>query len=121
MTQKSEVVLRKTPLFASLTEQEMHALATRVSKKHFQQGELLFGEGDSCTGLFLVATGKIRIFKLSPAGNLCCRERCQSFIPGAREVACERRFEIRFGVNRCGNGSRGSRGPARLIRGSATR
>jgi CRP/FNR family transcriptional regulator len=69
MMEKVEMVLRKTPLFASLTEQEMHALALRVSKKHFQKGEQLFGEGDSCTGLFLVATGKVRIFKLSPAGR----------------------------------------------------
>jgi CRP/FNR family transcriptional regulator len=69
MTKKVAMVLRKAPLFASLTEQEMHALATRVSKKHFQQGELLFGEGDSCTGLFVVTTGKVRLFKLSPAGR----------------------------------------------------
>ena len=69
MTENAEIVLRKTPLFASLTEQEMHALVARVSKKHFQRGELLFGEGDSCKGLFLVASGKIRIFKLSAAGR----------------------------------------------------
>jgi CRP/FNR family transcriptional regulator len=69
MTENVEMVLRKTPLFVSLTEQEMHALAMRVSKKHFQKDELLFGEGDLCTGLFLVASGKIRIFKLSPAGR----------------------------------------------------
>jgi CRP/FNR family transcriptional regulator, cyclic AMP receptor protein len=69
MTENVEMVLRKTPLFASLTEQEMHALATRVSAMHFQRGQLLFSEGDSCTGLFLVASGKIRIFKLSPAGR----------------------------------------------------
>lgn len=69
MTEDVEIVLRKTPLFASLTEKEMHALAARVSKRHFQRGELLFGEGDPCTGLFVVASGKIRIFKLSPAGR----------------------------------------------------
>ncbi|HVA94000.1 MAG TPA: Crp/Fnr family transcriptional regulator [Candidatus Dormibacteraeota bacterium] len=69
MIENVEMVLRKTPLFANLTEQEMHALAPRVSKKLFQRGELLFGEGDACTGLFLVAKGKIRIFKLSPAGR----------------------------------------------------
>jgi len=69
MTENAEMVLRKTPLFASLTEQEMHALAARVNKKHFQQGELPFSEGDSCAGLFLVASGQIRIFKLSPAGR----------------------------------------------------
>ena len=69
MTQNVEVVLRKTPLFASLTEQEIRALATRVVKRRFPRGELLFAEGDPCTGLFLVASGKIRIFKLSAAGR----------------------------------------------------
>ena len=69
MAEDVEMVLRKTPLFASLTEAEMRALAARVSKRHFQRGELLFGEGDPCTGLFLVASGKIRIFKLSAAGR----------------------------------------------------
>jgi CRP/FNR family transcriptional regulator len=69
MTENVKLVLRKTPLFAGLTEQEMQSLAARVNKKHFQRGELLFSEGDSCTGLFLVASGQIRIFKLSPAGR----------------------------------------------------
>ena len=72
MAEDVEMVLRKTSLFASLTEAEMRALAARVSKRHFQRGELLFGEGDPCTGLFLVASGKIRIFKLRPrAANKC--------------------------------------------------
>jgi CRP-like cAMP-binding protein len=64
-----EKVLRKTPLFANLTQKEMDALAARVSTRHFGKGEQLFGEGDACTGLFLVASGKIRIFKLSAAGR----------------------------------------------------
>jgi CRP/FNR family transcriptional regulator, cyclic AMP receptor protein len=69
MSQNTEAILRKTPLFATLTETEMAALASRVTKRHFQRGELLFGEGDPCTGLFLVASGKIRVFKLSSAGR----------------------------------------------------
>jgi CRP/FNR family transcriptional regulator, cyclic AMP receptor protein len=64
-----EKILRKTPLFASLTAEEMEALAGRVSNRHFERGALLFSEGDSCTGLFLVASGKIRIFKLSAEGR----------------------------------------------------
>src|SRR5690348_6603136 len=64
-----EGVLRRTPLFASLTEKELQALAARTTRRRFQRGELLFGEGDPCTGLFLVASGKIRIFKLSPSGR----------------------------------------------------
>jgi len=64
-----ETVLRRTPLFAALAEHEMRALAARATMKHFRRGELLFGEGDACAGLFLVASGKIRIFKLSSSGR----------------------------------------------------
>jgi CRP/FNR family cyclic AMP-dependent transcriptional regulator len=69
MKDSVETVLRKTALFASLTEIEIQGLAGRASRKNLQRGELLFAEGDSCKGLFLVASGKIRIFKLSSAGR----------------------------------------------------
>jgi CRP-like cAMP-binding protein len=58
MNEGTEAVLRKTPLFASLTEKELQALALRTTRKQFQRGELLFGEGDPCTGLFLVGFRK---------------------------------------------------------------
>jgi CRP/FNR family transcriptional regulator len=64
-----EKILRKTPLFASLTDKEMEALAGRVSNRRFERGALLFSEGEPCGGLFLVASGKIRLFKLSTAGR----------------------------------------------------
>ena len=69
MNEIVKTILRKTPLFASLTEKEIEALAGRVSNRHFQQAALLFNEGDPCKGLFLVASGKVRIFKLSPTGR----------------------------------------------------
>lgn len=69
MKDSVETILRKTPLFASLTEDEIQALSSRTSTKRLQRGELLFGEGDPCKGLYLVASGKIRIFKVSPAGR----------------------------------------------------
>lgn len=69
MTGKMEKVLRKIPYFADITNQEMRALATRVSKRHLQRNERLFSEGDSCMGLFIVVTGAIRLFNLSPAGR----------------------------------------------------
>jgi CRP/FNR family transcriptional regulator, cyclic AMP receptor protein len=69
MSEKNETVLRKTPLFANLTDVEMRSLAGRVNNRRFERGALLFSEGDPCTGLFLVASGKIRIFKLSSAGR----------------------------------------------------
>ena len=65
----NEAVLRKAQLFARLTESEMRTLCARVSKRHFGRGETLFSEGDQCHGLFVVATGRIRIFKLSSSGR----------------------------------------------------
>ena len=67
--ESNEGILRKTALFAGLSDEEMRALSARVSSRHFGRGELLFQEGDACSGLFLVAAGKIRIFKLSAAGR----------------------------------------------------
>jgi CRP/FNR family transcriptional regulator len=69
MNSSTESILRKTSLFESLTDDETHALAARAMRKRFQKDEQLFAEGDPCTGLYLVAAGKIRIFKLSPSGR----------------------------------------------------
>jgi CRP/FNR family transcriptional regulator len=69
MNGSTETILRKTPLFASLTDGEMQALAARATRKRFQKDEELFAEGDPCSGLYLVAVGKVRIFKLSPSGR----------------------------------------------------
>ena len=69
MSDAVETVLRKTPLFASLTEDETRALQRRVTTKQYDRGEILFSEGDACRGLFIVGRGKIRIFKLSASGR----------------------------------------------------
>ena len=69
MSVSIEAILRKTPLFASLSEPEMQALVTRTTRRRFGRDEQLFAEGDPCTGLYLVVAGKVRIFKLSPTGR----------------------------------------------------
>src|SRR5215468_841995 len=69
MNPSVEQILRQTPLFSGLSDAEMAALAVHVTRQRFDRGELLFNEGDRCEGLYLVANGKIRIFKLSPTGR----------------------------------------------------
>src|SRR6516225_7664896 len=41
----------------------------RIMRKRYLKDEQLFAEGDPCTGLYFVASGKVRIFKLSPSGR----------------------------------------------------
>jgi CRP/FNR family cyclic AMP-dependent transcriptional regulator len=62
-------VLSKLPIFAELTASEMSFLAQRVVPKQFAAGELIFAEGDACTGMYIVERGHIRIFKSSPGGR----------------------------------------------------
>ena len=44
-------------------------LAARTVRKLFSTGELLFSEGEPCNGLYIVARGKVRIFKTSVNGR----------------------------------------------------
>ncbi|MBZ5528392.1 MAG: Crp/Fnr family transcriptional regulator [Acidobacteriia bacterium] len=52
MLAKAEEILRRIPLFAGITEGETRALAARMSAKRY-----------------IVASGKVRIFKMSPSGR----------------------------------------------------
>lgn len=69
MSDDTESILKKTPLFASLTAAEIQGLAARTSRKSIQRDAQLFAEGDPCAGMFLIAKGKVRIYKLSPSGR----------------------------------------------------
>lgn len=61
--------LKATQLFSALDQAELDAFARRAVVRHFAAGEMLFSEGESCAGLFVVAAGRVRIFKTSPSGR----------------------------------------------------
>lgn len=61
--------LKAGSLFATLTDVEMEFLARRVRSRSVSAGELLFSEGDPCAGLFMIASGRVRIFKTSASGR----------------------------------------------------
>ena len=62
-------VLGKAALFSSLSREEIQTLAARTVRKLFSAGELLFSEGEPCSGLQIIARGKVRIFKTSLNGR----------------------------------------------------
>jgi len=62
-------VLKRVPIFSSLSEQELAFLMPRLVQRRFQPGELIFSEGDACAGLYLVQSGNVRIFKSSTGGR----------------------------------------------------
>jgi CRP/FNR family cyclic AMP-dependent transcriptional regulator len=62
-------ILKSTPLFAALDESEIDSLAARCGMRPYPAGEVLFIEGEPCRGLYIVVTGRVRIFKTSPNGR----------------------------------------------------
>jgi CRP/FNR family transcriptional regulator len=61
--------LKDVALFAALNESELNSLAARCGLRSYATGEILFGEGQPCAGLYIVTSGRIRIYKTSPAGR----------------------------------------------------
>ena len=61
--------LAKASLFAGLTEDELSFLTQRAVSRRYKAGEIVFGEGEPCSGLYVDETGHVRIFKSSASGR----------------------------------------------------
>jgi CRP/FNR family cyclic AMP-dependent transcriptional regulator len=61
--------LAKVPIFSGLTENELAFLAQRAVVRHYSSGEVVFSESEPCSGMYVVESGHIRIFKSSSGGR----------------------------------------------------
>ena len=68
-TSKIGQTLAKVPIFSGLTESELAFLTQRTVPRHYSTGEMVFGEGEPCSGLYVVESGNVRIYKSSPNGR----------------------------------------------------
>jgi len=76
-------VLARVPIFSDLSDAELRFLSDRAVTKRYASGDLIFSEGDSCVGLYIVETGDVRIFKTSAGG----REQVLTIEPAGSSVA----------------------------------
>ena len=65
----SLALLKRVAIFSSLSEQEFAFLSSHVLQRKHATGEIIFAEGDPCTGLYVVQAGHVRIFKSSAGGR----------------------------------------------------
>ncbi|HEV2349789.1 MAG TPA: Crp/Fnr family transcriptional regulator [Terriglobia bacterium] len=63
------LTLARVQIFSGLAEDELAFLLHHTVQRHFSAGELIFSEGDPCSGLYVVASGRVRIYKSSTAGR----------------------------------------------------
>jgi CRP-like cAMP-binding protein len=62
-------ILKKVAIFSNLSEEEFAFVVPRMLPRHFHAGGVVFHEGDNCTGLYIVQSGTVRIFKSSVGGR----------------------------------------------------
>jgi CRP/FNR family transcriptional regulator len=62
-------ILAKTPLFGGLAPLALENLAAHAERRQVAPGTAVFAEGDVATGFYVVATGRVRVYKASPDGK----------------------------------------------------
>lgn len=62
-------LLRRVPYFSGLADDALAALAAVAVERRYGRGQVIFLEEEPCAGLYLVAEGEVKIFKLSPQGR----------------------------------------------------
>ena len=56
-------------IFSELDASVIRQLADRCIARDFAAGRVLFAAGDSCRGLYVIETGRVRIYRTSPDGK----------------------------------------------------
>lgn len=62
-------IIQRCRLFARLKPGARTALAAMAREHACAAGDTLFRQGDACPGVFVVGSGLVRVFKLSPSGK----------------------------------------------------
>ncbi len=65
----AQKIIAGSHLFAGIPESQLDEVAAIIRSKTVSRGETVFFEGDEATGFYMVAEGKIKIFKTSIEGR----------------------------------------------------
>ena len=66
---KSLAVITTLPLFNGLPEDQMAAIRKIAVDKKFPRGQSIFSEGDESSGFFVIAEGRVKVYKVSIDGK----------------------------------------------------
>jgi CRP/FNR family transcriptional regulator len=61
--------LAANPYFQGLNESSLRELAKDMHLRRYDRGEVIFWEGDACSGLHIIQHGSVKLFRLSPQGR----------------------------------------------------
>jgi CRP/FNR family transcriptional regulator, dissimilatory nitrate respiration regulator len=62
-------LLKRCPLFAGLKEEDLKRIRTIALPRHVEKKAILFSEGEEARGFYVILSGKMKLFKISPDGK----------------------------------------------------
>src|SRR3972149_3692210 len=62
-------LLKSIPCFSELGPEAIEWLMGGVREQSFNKGQVIFLEGESCPGLFVVKSGSVKLYRSSPEGE----------------------------------------------------
>jgi CRP/FNR family transcriptional regulator len=62
-------LLRRCPLFAGLKEEDLKRIRAIASLKQIEKKEILFSDGEETRGFYVILSGRVKLFKVSPEGK----------------------------------------------------
>jgi len=65
----STEVLRRCPLFAGLNEENLKSIRAIALPRQIRKKEILFAEGEEARGFYVILSGKVKVYKVSPEGK----------------------------------------------------
>ncbi len=62
-------IIAKAPLFSGLSQDQLISIRRIAKDKFYGKGKSIFLEGDPCNGFYIVADGRVKIYKVSFEGK----------------------------------------------------
>ncbi len=62
-------IIAESSLFMGLPENQLEDIKNIAHEKHYNRGEIIFSDGDDGNGFYIVATGRVKIYKVSMEGK----------------------------------------------------
>ena len=62
-------LISNVPLFDGLPKEQVDAIGRIAVTKRYSKGQTIFSEGDKATGFFVIAEGRVKIYKVSAEGK----------------------------------------------------
>ena len=55
-------ILKKIPIFAGLTRNELKAIERILHRRDYKAGEIIFHQGEPAAGMYIIEKGKVQVF-----------------------------------------------------------